>query len=81
MTTLSVSQFRDHIKDIGGRVAYAGERIAIESHNKPYFAVVSCADLELLELLEDKLDLYEALEALKEKGSISLDDFRKELGL
>jgi|GEM_PF-1775628 len=34
-----------------------------------------------LEMLEDEIDLKDALESLKEPGSINLDDFKKRLNL
>lgn len=79
-TTLSVSQFRERIRDIGGRVAYAGERIAIKNYNKPYFAVVSYADLELLQYLEDKIDLEFAVNALKTGEFVPWQQAGKEFG-
>jgi len=33
------------------------------------------------EILEDKADVTDALEALKEPGSVGLDEFKKQLGL
>lgn len=81
MTNLSVSEFREHLKDIGNKVAYAGERVTIENHSKPYFAVVSCEDLELIELIEDVVDLQMAREALKRNEFISWEEAKKELGI
>jgi len=37
--------------------------------------------LDELEELVDQVDLADALESLKEPGSISLDDFKKQLGI
>jgi hypothetical protein len=38
-------------------------------------------DMDAAGALEDEADLHDALEALKEPGSISLDDFKKQLGI
>ena len=81
MTTLSVSQLREQIKDIGNRVAYTGEHILVENHKKPFFAIIPCSDLELLELLEDKIDLESALNALKSNDFVSWKEAKKEMGL
>jgi prevent-host-death family protein len=81
MTTMSVSKFRNNIRDVGNQVAYAGERVCIENHNKPYFAVISSEDLKLLQLLEDKIDLEKAREALKRNKFVSWEDVKKELGI
>jgi hypothetical protein len=45
-------------------VAHKGERIVVERYGKDAIAIVSVGDLELLELLEDRLDLEEARKAL-----------------
>ena len=81
MANLSVSEFREHLKDVGNKVAYTGQRVTVENHRKPYFAVVSCEDLELLELLEDKIDLQMAREALKRNEFVSWEEAKKELGI
>jgi hypothetical protein len=46
-----------------------------------FLAGVPIQDVEVIEQLEDCIDNANADEALKEEGSISLDDFIKELGL
>jgi prevent-host-death family protein len=81
MTKMSVSEFRNNLREVGNQVAYAGERVCIENHNKPYFAVISSKDLELLQLLEDRIDLQKAREALKRNKFVSWKDTRKELGI
>jgi prevent-host-death family protein len=66
---------------IANTVTFKGERVIIEKNNKPAFAVVPMEDIELLEKIEDRLDVLEALEALKDEGSVSLEELRKKLGL
>lgn len=81
MTVVSVTNFRDKIADLGNKVAYAGERISVENHHKPFFAVVPIEDLLLLEYLEDKMDLDIARAALKKNDFVSWEKAKKELGL
>jgi len=81
MTKVSVSDFRSRIADLGNRAAYAGERISVQNHHKPLFAVVPIEDLELLELLENKIDLEMARKALKKNDFVSWEEAKKELGL
>ncbi|MBW8000719.1 MAG: hypothetical protein FVQ80_01685 [Planctomycetes bacterium] len=81
MTTVSVSNFRDRIADLGNKAAYAGERISVENHHKPFFAVVPIEDLLLLEYLEDKMDLEMARAALKRGDFVSWEEAKKELDL
>lgn len=80
----SVTEARQDFAEICNRVAYGGERIAIERRGKKCVAVVAYEDVELLEALEDHFDLRVALTALKEaeeKGTVSWDDLRRGLGL
>ncbi len=81
MTMISVSELRNQLHDIGAKVAYRGERIGVENHRKPYFAIVSIDDLKLLEFLEDKIDLEMAREALKRNDFVPWEKAKKELGL
>jgi hypothetical protein len=46
-----------------------------------FLAVAPKENAEVVEKLEDYIDNANANDALKEKGSISLDEFKKELGL
>ena len=44
-------------------------------------ALVSVEDLALLEELENQADIRAAKKALKEKGGITLDEYKKKHGL
>jgi len=81
MTTLSMTEARHNFTSIANQVIFAGERIYIKKNGKPVFAMVSIADAEALEALEDKIDMEDALKSLKEPGSIRLKDFKKKLGI
>ena len=81
MTRLSASAVREEFSETLNRVAYKGERIVLERRGKDVAALVPVEDLELLELLEDRMDLEAARKALKEHGSISLDELKAELGI
>ncbi|MGD0078564.1 MAG: type II toxin-antitoxin system prevent-host-death family antitoxin [Sedimentisphaerales bacterium] len=81
MTRVSMTKARQDFTDIANRVMYGAERICIEKNNKPAVAVVSIEDLEMLEALEDKIDLEEALKAMKEPGFITLKALKKKLGI
>ncbi|MEW6379411.1 MAG: type II toxin-antitoxin system prevent-host-death family antitoxin [bacterium] len=84
MTRLSASKARDHFADILNRVAYKEERVILHRRGKNLAAVVSIADLELLEKLEDQIDIEdakEALEEVKEKGTIPWEQIKAEQGL
>lgn len=81
MTTISVSQFRDRLADLTGRVAYAGERICVERNGKPFVAIVSFDDMQLLEHLEDQMDIELAKEALRRNDFVPWEKLKKELNL
>ena len=81
MTRLSASTVREEFSETLNRVAYKGERIVLERRGKDVAALVPVEDLELLEQLEDRMDLEAARKALKEQGSISLDELKAELGI
>jgi prevent-host-death family protein len=80
MTALPISMARAQFADTVNRVAYAGERIVI-GKGKRRVALVSMADLELIQRIENKLDIAGAKKALKEPGSISLATVKEKLGL
>lgn len=78
----STSEARGKLAEIVNEVAYGGHRVLLHRHGKDVAAVVSARDLEILEALEDRLDLEEARNALKEKGrNVSWKDLRKKLAL
>lgn len=81
MTRLAATAVRDSFSDTINRVAYQGERIALQRHGKTVAALVSADDLELLEALEDRVDLAAARRALKEPGRRDWAKVRADLGL
>ncbi len=81
MTTLAATAFRDSFSETVNRVAYQGERIALERHGKTVAALVSAEDLELLQALEDRVDLAAARRALREPGRHRWTKVKADLGL
>ena len=82
--TMTVSQVRENLAEVTGRVQFAGERIEMQKHGKTVAVLVPPSDLEVLEALEDRLDLLDALDALadyRKNGGVSLDDLKADLGL
>ena len=78
---IRITDIRDNLAEALNRVAYGGERIVVERRGKGVAALVSMDDLALLERLEDQADIKAARKALKEKGGITLDDYKKKLAL
>ena len=82
MTTIPISEAREHLADLANRVSLRGERVVVERRGKNLFALVSVEDLELLERLEDEEDIRLARKAMKEGGpNIPWEKIRKDLGL
>ena len=84
MTTITAGKAREKFSELVSRVGYAKERVAVTRRGKTIAAIVPIEDMELLEKLEDRIDLEDARKALaeaKRKGTISLAQLKKELGL
>jgi prevent-host-death family protein len=62
---LSTTKARAQFADILNDVAFKGERVVLHRHGKDIAAVVSAADLALLEAMEDRLDLAAIRAALR----------------
>jgi prevent-host-death family protein len=80
MTTIPISEAREHLADLGNRVSLLGERVIVERRGKNLFALVPMEDVELLERLEDKLDL-DAIRAAKDEPTKPWAEVKKALGL
>ena len=80
MTVISVTQLKEDFAKATGRVEFGGERIVVEKHHKPAFAMISIEDLKMLQALEDHVDALDAEEALKDSRRIPLDEVKAKLG-
>ena len=84
MTSMPVTAARDELSEVVNRVAYGRERICLTRHGKDVACVVSVEEAKLLDLIEDRLDVSDALvalEELRERGSVSWADLKAELGV
>ena len=84
MTSMPITAARDDLSEVVNRVAYSKERICLTRHGKDVACVVSVEEAKLLDLIEERLDLADALEALREMqehGSVSWGDLKAELGV
>jgi len=68
MKRLNTTAAREDFADILNQVAYAGERIILHRRGKNVAAIVTMADLQLLQDLEDRIDNTAADAALLEPG-------------
>ncbi|MFF2506479.1 type II toxin-antitoxin system Phd/YefM family antitoxin [Streptomyces sp. NPDC058067] len=53
---IPVTQARAELADLINRVVYGGERVVVTRHGKPLVALVSAADLERLEGMDEPAD-------------------------
>jgi prevent-host-death family protein len=80
MASISITDVREHLADLGNRVSLRGERLVVERRGKDLFALVPMEDLKLLERLEDKLDL-DAIRAAKDEPTKPWAEVKKAMGL
>ena len=83
MATITTVSARNEFSSVLNRAAFGKERVILQRRGKPIAAVVSMDDLLLLQALEDKLDIADALASRKEaakKGTKSFAKLRAELG-
>jgi len=87
VTRRNISEARDEFPDLVNRAAYANERTIVSRRGKDLAAVISIADLRMLERLaqeeQDRGDVREARAALREaakQGTRPLRDLMRELG-
>jgi prevent-host-death family protein len=83
MATLSTAEAQEQFSELLRRVSSDKERIVLTRAGEELVAVVPIEDLALMESLEDRADIEEAREALREaqeKGTTSLADLKAELG-
>lgn len=82
MVKMAMGRVRETMSDTVDRVAFQGERVILQRYGKDEVALISVADLELLEALEDQLDVAAARAALAEsREHRPYADVRTELGL
>ena len=59
MTTVTAARLKNVIGDVLNQVQFRGERVILSRKGQPAAAIISIADLRLLEELEDRLDVEE----------------------
>ena len=83
-STISTAHAKEHFTDMINRVAHHKERIILTRRGKEVAVVISVEDFQLLHQSQDKNDLQEAIDALKESrqvGALTLEQLIKEAGI
>jgi prevent-host-death family protein len=84
MTSIPLSEARAQLPEIVNKVAYGAKRIILTRRGKKIAAVVSIEELELIEALEDRIDIEDAIKALKDikkNGSVAWKKVKADLGI
>ncbi len=82
-TTVTTSEAQDQFSELINQVVHSKDHVILTRRGKEVAAIIPLEDLALLQTLQDKHDLQQALDALKEareKGSISLEKIKEEIG-
>ena len=85
MTTTSMNtiEAKEQFTDLVNRVAHQKERIILTRRGKEIAAIIPIEDLTLLSASQDKQDLHEAIDSLKEarsEGTLTLEQSQEDLG-
>ena len=82
-TTITTVEAREKFSDLVNQVEHEKERIILTRRGAQVAAIVPLEDLQLLERSSDKVDLQEAISALKdarEHGTTTLEQLQEEVG-
>ena len=82
-TSINTADAKEEFSELIIRVTHYKERIILTRRGKDIAAVIPFEDFVLLEASQNKSDLQEAADALKEarsSGTLSLNELRDEIG-
>ncbi len=82
-TTMTTVDAKEKLTDLLNHVSHSKERVVLVRRGKPIAAMVPLEDFDFLEATQNKLDLHDAIDALKEAksaGSVTLEKFKEEIG-
>jgi antitoxin Phd len=81
-TKISTADVRKNFSTIVNRVSFGKESIILTRRGEDIAALVAMDELRLLQELEDRIDIADAIKAIKEPGEdIPAEQFWKKLGL
>ncbi|MFJ3307703.1 type II toxin-antitoxin system Phd/YefM family antitoxin [Streptomyces sp. NPDC086549] len=80
---IPVTQARAELADLINRVVYGGERVVVTRHGKPLVALVSAADLERLEELQEPEgdQVINTVSSVRESAPTSASHDRRRFGI
>ncbi len=83
ITHINTIHAKEQFADLLNRVAHNKERIIITRREKEIAVLIPLEDFELLQQSQDKHDLHEAIDSLKEArnvGTIDLYNLKEDIG-
>lgn len=83
ITIINTADAKEQFSDLVNRVIHSKERVILTRRGKEVAAIIPLEDLKLLQDSQDKHDLREATEALKEArniGTMTLEQLKEEVG-
>lgn len=84
ITIMNTVEAKEQFADLINRVVHSKERVILTRRGKEIAAIIPLEDLQLLQESQDRHDLREATEALKEArsiGTITLEQLKEEVGI
>ena len=66
MSNIPLSKAKEQLPEIINQVAYGSKHVIFTRRGKKIAAIVSIEELEFLEALEDRIDIEDAMKALKD---------------
>lgn len=82
-TTMTTVDAKEKFTDLLNHVSHSKERVILVRRGKEVAALIPLEDLQFLEATQNKNDLHEAIDALKEakNGSVPLEKLKEEIGI
>ena len=81
---MNTVEAKEQFADLINRVAHSKERIILTRRGKEIAAIVPIEDIKAIDVSQDKHDLHDAIDALKEarhSGSITLSQLKEDVGV
>lgn len=82
-TSINIADAKEELTELVNRVSHHKERIILTRRENEIAAIVPIEDLQFLINSQNKNDLEEAAEALKEaraQGTLTLDELKTDIG-
>ena len=83
-TIFTTAEAQDQFSELINQVVHNKEHVILTRRGKEIAAIIPLEDLALLQNLQNKHDLLQALDALKEareKGGIPIEKVKEEIGV